>query len=300
MNSVLVIPKNDPRYPPLLKQIKRPPDPLYVRGDVAVLQSNMVAVVGTRRCTPYGQQQAQRLSRGLASYQLTVVSGLAFGIDFWAHHACLQGNGKTVAVLGSAIDDIQPKRHQTLAEQILERGGAIISEYAPGTRCRAHHFPQRNRIISGLSIGTLVIEAPARSGSLITAKWALQQNRDVMTIPGDLSRGAMTGNFHLLANDMAALVRHPEDVIHRLHHQPDLLLQSAPTLKAKVNLDPPLETAAQHQIWSQLKQAPHSPEMLLKSLDCSLSEILVALTLFELQGYIVKDGRGCYATKSPE
>ncbi len=179
-------------YPPRLKQIPDPPLVLYVRGDVKVLSRHAVAIVGTRRPTAYGGQVAQRLARDLAQRQLVIVSGLARGIDSAAHRGALEAAGKTVAVLGSGIDVIYPRENKRLAEQVSENG-ALISEFPPGTSPAPENFPIRNRTISGLALGVVVVEAAEYSGSLITARLALEQNREVFAVPGNITSAQSFG-----------------------------------------------------------------------------------------------------------
>jgi DNA processing protein len=198
-------------YPPLLKQIADPPLVLYVRGEVKVLAQHGVAIVGTRRPTAYGQSLAHRLARDLAQRQLVIVSGLARGIDSAAHRGALEAPGRTVAVLGSGIDVIYPREHQRLAEKVVE-AGALITEFPLGTGPTPENFPIRNRIISGLSLGVLVIEAAEYSGSLITARLAAEQNREVFALPGNITSAQSFGPNHLIKQG-AKLVDQWMDVV---------------------------------------------------------------------------------------
>jgi DNA processing protein len=198
-------------YPPLLKQTPDPALLLYVRGDVKVLSHHAVAIVGTRRPTAYGSQVAQRLARDLAQRQLVVVSGLARGIDSAAHRGALEAGGKTVAVLGSGIDVIYPRENKRLAEQVAQ-SGALISEFPPGTSPSPENFPIRNRTISGLSLGVVVVEAAEYSGSLITARLAVEQNREVFAVPGNITSAQSFGPNHLIKQG-AKLVDEWMDVI---------------------------------------------------------------------------------------
>ncbi len=200
-----------PGYPRLLEEIFDPPLVLYARGDVAVLEQPCVAVVGTRRPTPYGLQMAEGLAYDLGARGITVVSGLARGIDAAAHRGCLSAGGRTAAVLGSGIDVIYPPEHYRMSREIESRG-AMLSEFAPGTSPAPQNFPVRNRIISGLSLGTLVIEAGEYSGSLITARLAMEQNREVFALPGNLTSPQSFGpNF--LIKQGAKLVQSWRDIV---------------------------------------------------------------------------------------
>lgn len=212
-NNFWIICKDDPDYPSLLKEINYPPFVLFGAGKREVLNQPAVAIVGTRRPSPYGRSMAETLAADLASRGLVIVSGLARGIDSLAHEAALK-NGQTVAVLGSGLQKIYPPENRGLLKKIAAQG-AVISEYPPDLPPLAHHFPWRNRLISGLSLGVIVIEASAKSGSLITARLALDQNREVMAVPGragsELSQGT-----NALIKAGAKLVENWEDVVSEL------------------------------------------------------------------------------------
>ncbi len=182
-----VVTLDDAIYPKQLREIYDPPTALYVRGDVDVLNAPGIAVVGTRHPTPYGQGMAERLACDLAARGLIIFSGLARGVDTASHRGCIAGRGRTVAVLGTGVDVIYPRENQKLSDQILVTGGAIVSEFAVGTFAAPQNFPIRNRIISGLSIGVLVVEAGEYSGTRITSRCALEQNRDMFAVPGNVT-----------------------------------------------------------------------------------------------------------------
>ena len=173
-------------YPPALTGIYDPPPTLYVRGDCPLYGERMVAIVGTRRCTRDGQRAAREFAMGLAQNGVTVVSGMARGIDSWAHRGALDGHGPTVAVLGCGVDVPYPPENGALAEAIVDAGGAVISEYRPGTKPTAGNFPARNRIVSGLCEGTLIVEGAKASGAMITVNLALDQGREVFAVPGSI------------------------------------------------------------------------------------------------------------------
>ncbi len=212
--EISLLPLNDPDYPPLLSAIYDPPPLLYVKGDRKVLNIYPIAVVGTRKNTPYGRAVAEKISRGLAEMGFTIVSGFARGIDGVAHRTALAAGGKTIAVMGSGIDRIYPPEHRRLFSEIAQNG-AILSELPMGTEPEAHHFPQRNRIISGLSLGCVVVEAASGSGSLITARLALEQGREVFAVPGlifsETSRGP-----HQLISSGAKLTTSVEDIVEEI------------------------------------------------------------------------------------
>jgi DNA processing protein len=206
-----LVTSGDEAYPPLLQEIGDPPLALYVRGDVSVLSQYAVAMVGTRRPTAYGSSVAHRLACDLAQRQLVIVSGLARGIDSAAHRGALEAKGKTVAVLGSGIDVLYPRENKRLAEQVVE-SGALISEFPLGTAPTPENFPIRNRIISGLALGTIIVEAAEYSGSLITARLAAEQNREVYAVPGNITSAQSFGP-NLLIKQGAKLVDQWLDVI---------------------------------------------------------------------------------------
>ena len=201
----------DPEYPALLREIHDPPVVLYAIGDLTCFQQPTVAMVGTRKPSVTGSETAWRFAFELASKGVTIVSGLALGIDAQAHLGCLAALGKTIAVMGTGIDCIYPRRHAQLAEQICQYG-LLLSEFPLKSPPIAGHFPRRNRIISGLSLSTLIIEAAIRSGSLITARMALEQNRDVLAIPGSIHNPQARG-CHYLLQQGAKLVTVSDDVL---------------------------------------------------------------------------------------
>jgi DNA processing protein len=207
---------HDDDYPPLLREIYDPPLLLWVKGDPTVLDTPGIAIVGTRRASQYGLEQAKFFAKKLVEKRLTVVSGLAFGVDAAAHRTAVKEAGKTVAVLGSGIDNIYPFSHTGLAEEIIEEDGAVITEFLPGTKPDAGNFPLRNRIISGLTLGTLVAESGLKGGSMITAQSALTQNREVFVIPHSLDNRNGEGCNHLIKRSAGKLVQTTGDIIEEL------------------------------------------------------------------------------------
>ena len=205
------IPLGDPRYPPLLSCTVDPPPVLWTAGEAAVLHRPIVAVVGSRAATPYALQVAERLSSELAGRGVVVASGLARGVDSAAHRGCLAAGGPTAAVLGSGLDRIYPAEHRELAARIMKQG-LLVSELGPGAPPLPAHFPLRNRIISGISLGVVVVEASEKSGSLITARCALEQGRDVMAVPGSVLSGRNRGS-HGLLKDGAKVVETADDIL---------------------------------------------------------------------------------------
>ncbi|MEZ5427228.1 MAG: DNA-processing protein DprA [Pyrinomonadaceae bacterium] len=208
--DVLVL--DDGSYPYLLREIADPPITLYVKGEwQACLEAPCVSIVGSRRCSTYGRNASEMLARDLASRGVTVVSGFARGIDSAAHLGAIEGGGRTVAVLGTGIDRVYPKENARLYDRILDSGGAVVSQFPLETPPLRENFPYRNRIISGLSYGTLIVEASERSGSLITARLAMEQNREVLAIPGNITSKNSFGTNYLIKSG-AKLVQQWQDV----------------------------------------------------------------------------------------
>lgn len=205
---------DDPAYPPLLLELPDPPPLLYLHGDPAALARPQLAMVGSRNPTPGGAQTARDFARHLAAAGLAITSGLALGIDAAAHEGALAASGVTIAVAGTGLDRVYPARHRELAHRIAERG-ALVSEFPLGSGPRPEHFPRRNRIISGLSLGTLVVEAAVKSGSLITARLAAEQGREVYAIPGSIHNPLARG-CHALIRDGAKLVETAEHILEEL------------------------------------------------------------------------------------
>ncbi len=204
-----------PAYPRALREISSAPLVLYIEGEPALLSQPQLAIVGSRNATHYGRQKAYDLARSLCREGLTITSGLALGVDGYAHQGALSDGGKTIAVLGSGLNRVYPKRHMDLARQIAQ-AGTLVSEFWPDSAPVAANFPRRNRIISGLSLGVLVVEASVRSGSLITARYALEQNREVFALPGSIDNPEACGCHHLIQQG-AKLVTNTADILEELH-----------------------------------------------------------------------------------
>jgi DNA processing protein len=272
--------RDSPAYPPRLRDIPDPPSQLWLRGQRQALDGRAVAVVGSRRASPGALETARRLAAGLAGVGLTIVSGLARGCDAAAHRGALDAGGRTVAVLGSGLDVIYPPEHGGLADEIAGRG-AIVSELPPGSPPLPHHFRQRNRLISGLAIGVVVIEANERSGSLITAGYALAQGREVMVVPGTVHAGRNRGG-HLLIRDGAALVENAEDVLAVLLHAMPPPAAVASPLAADEDSD------AGDPVMAALDpDDPQDFDQLSARLPLSTDQLLARLAELELSGQVV-------------
>jgi len=284
---------DDPAYPPLLRQIYDPPVVMYVRGSADVLSQPGIAVVGTRHPTPYGVGMAERLSCDLANnLGLVITSGMARGVDTAAHRGALMGKGKTIAVFGTGIDVVYPRENQKIADSILATGGALVSEFPVGTFAAPQNFPIRNRIISGLAVGVLVVEAGEYSGTRITARCALEQNRDVYAVPGNVTNRNSWGPNTLIKQG-AKLVATWEDVWEDLPN--DVKLKLAPP--AKPGTEPP-ETASlfdgklspvEKKVFALIKpdESTHIDELVERlAPEVSSSEIFAALFELELSSKV--------------
>ncbi len=209
-----VVTLDDVDYPPLLREIYDPPPVLYYTGKLEYFQKTCLAIVGSRRHTPYGKEIAYKFASKLSNYDLTIVSGMARGIDTWVHKGVLEAGGKTAAVLGCGLDICYPAENMSLKDQISTEG-AVITEFPPGSKPLSSNFPRRNRIISGITVGTLVLEAGEKSGALITAEFALEQGRDVFAVPGGIGSPYSRG-CHRLIKEGAKLVERVEDILEEL------------------------------------------------------------------------------------
>lgn len=276
-----------PSYPRLLAEISGRPSVLYVRGELAPADDRSIAIVGTRRATPYGRQAAERIAAELAQAGVTVVSGLARGVDAAAHRATLEAGGRTIAVLGSGPDVIYPAEHRRLAEQILECG-AILSEFPPGAKPDAQNFPARNRIVSGMTLGTLIVEAPARSGALITATFAADQGREVFVLPGSIFAQTAEGTNALL-RDGARLVRDGADILEDL----GLATASGPVLtQSQMSLD-----ENERRLLAALgKEARHIDE-LAEEAELPAAAVSALMLTMELKGLVRNHGAQYYVLR---
>lgn len=210
--NIDIVSIQDEEYPEILKEIYDAPISLYVRGNKTILNELSVAIIGCRECTEYGRNITKNLSYNIAKNKINIVSGLAKGIDGIAHQGALFASGKTIAVLGNGLDTIYPKENEHLAVEILQKGGAIISEYPLGTKPEKQNFPERNRIVSGMSKGIIVVEAKEKSGTLITVDFALEQGRDVFVVPGNINSEASIGTNDLIKQG-AKLITSYKDVL---------------------------------------------------------------------------------------
>jgi len=268
----------DSEYPRYLKEIAQPPPVLFYKGSITSADDLAVAIVGTRKVTAYGKQITRDTAEYLAHNGVTVVSGLARGVDGLAHHAALEAGGRTIAVLGSGVDVIYPPEHRRLAEQI-QKQGAIVSDYAPGTKPDGINFPPRNRIISGLSRATIVIEAGEKSGALITAKFAVEQNREVFAVPGSVLSPMSRGTNGLIGVG-AMPMTNPKSVLETLR------------IEEGCKAPKPQEQALSDMERTVLRilgqDALHIDEICVR-MDMSVEKLTVTLTMMELRGLVVRE-----------
>ncbi|MBA2928127.1 DNA-protecting protein DprA [Pseudomonas sp. CCUG 57209] len=263
---------DQPEYPALLAQIDDAPPLLFVAGDPSILEKPQLAMVGSRRASRPGMDTAAAFSRSLASAGFVITSGLALGIDGAAHQAALDVGGHTIGVLGTGLENVYPQRHRRLAEAMIAQGSAVISEFPLDAGPQASNFPRRNRIISGLSLGVLVVEASVASGSLITAKLAAEQGREVYAIPGSIHHPGAKG-CHQLIRDGAMLVETIEHILEGL--------------RGWQALSRPAPMPVIHPLVALLHAAPHTSEALAIASGRPLSQVLATLTELELEGQVI-------------
>jgi DNA processing protein len=272
----------DPSFPRLLMELADPPIMLFVRGEFTQADQLSMAMVGTRHCTTYGRTMAERIAKGLARYGLTIVSGLARGIDAVCHQAALDAGGRTIAVLGSSVTDIYPPEHAELARRVSNQG-VLISETHPFAKPKAGVFPQRNRIISGLSLGVVVVEAADRSGSLITAKHAGEQGRDVFAVPGPAT-SRMSRGSNLLIRDGAILIQDAEDVIEHLGplvEKADLGQGTVVHHPSELQLN-----EIEHAVLQAIESVPTDIDQVIAKSEMPVPRVLSTLSVLEMRGLI--------------
>jgi len=283
----------DPDYPPLLLEISDPPPLLYIHGNAWVLNEPQLAMVGSRNPTPAGHQSAVDFSRYLSAAGLVITSGLALGIDAAAHQGALDAGAATIAVMGTGLDRVYPARHRDLARRIAA-SGVLVSEFPPGTPPRAENFPRRNRVISGLSLGTLVVEAAKRSGSLISARYALEQGREVFAIPGSIHNPLARGCHHLIRQG-AKLVETAQDVMDELGALAAACSDSAtPEFPGTACENSPQLDEEYAQLLEFIGFDNTSIDMLVDRTHLTPAEVSSMLLQLEMSGYIVANPGGFY------
>jgi len=279
--GVRALPRFDAAYPQRLAEISNSPPVLYVKGQWLPKDEWSVSVVGTRRATAYGRQAAGELTRGLAANRVTIVSGLARGIDGIAHRAAIEANGRTVAVLANGLDSVYPLEHAGLAEEIVEQG-ALITDYPLGTKPRSEFFPRRNRIISGVSLGTLIIEGDYKSGAMITTRLATEQNREVFAVPGSIFSAESRGPLSLL-RDGATPVSRAKDVMEALN----LTMVGA---QMDFGRAAPPEKPEERALMGAPTRDPSHVDEIVRVSGLAAKEVSATLALLELKGLVRKVG----------
>lgn len=282
---VNIVTVEDPTYPKLLKEIYDPPFLLYYKGNLSEEDEFSLAVVGSRKFSLYGKEATSNIVRELAQNKITIISGLALGIDALAHQATLRAKGKTIAVLGSGLDNIYPVSNLRLADEIVSSFGALISEFPLGAPPLKHHFPQRNRIISGMSLGTLIVEAGKESGALITAKCALEQNREIFAVPGNIYSETSQGTNHLIKMG-AKPITQAADILDALN-----LTQVATFVENKKIIP---ETKEEEILLKFLSREPIHVDKLAELSKLNIAVINSTLTVMEMKGKVRNLGGNNY------
>ena len=273
---------SDDSYPILLKELADAPLVLYVKGSLLTVDQNALSVVGTRSATHYGYEAAYKLSYALAQQNVSIISGLAHGIDTAAHRGALKAGGRTIAVMGCGIDQIYPAENHELAQQIIQ-SGALVSEFPLGTAPEGRNFPRRNRIISGLGLGVLVVEAPAGSGALITADMAAEQGRDVFAVPGNIFNKSSHGSNQLI-QDGAKLVMTVADIVEELN-----ITYTRVEAKTRTERVVP-ENQTEATIMKYLSADPLHVDNLARACEMPIAQVTSTLTILELKGLARKVG----------
>jgi DNA processing protein len=283
-NGIKITTINDPDYPKRLKMIEYPPPVLFIKGEIREEDDYAVAVVGTRHITSYGRQVTEDLTRFLALNHVTVVSGLARGIDSIAHKAALNAGGRTLAVLGSGVDIIYPPEHLMLADSVMQNG-ALISDYYPGTPPEGNNFPPRNRIISGLSLASIIVDAGEKSGALITAEFAINQGRDVFAVPGSFYAPGSKGTNRLIRDGAFPLIDF-EELLNALN------LEKIPEYRYARKVIP--ENDIELLLMETLKAEPLHIDEIKAKLDLPMEKISAALLLMTIKGLVKETGNMTY------
>ena len=277
----------DTRYPKILRNIKNAPQQLYLEGNIKLLDTHGIAIIGSRKCSENGSKMAKRFAQELVSQNITIISGMANGIDTYAHIGAIENRGNTIAVLGCGFNNIYPQENEKLYKQIIKNNGLIVSEYSPETEASSEKFIERNRIVSGLSIGILVIEAKHRSGTSVTAKIAKSQNRRVFTIPHDLSDKCGIGTNRLIKKG-ASLITSTKDIIESfdfLEYKEELIKENKN--KAEEKREPKEEKY--RKIYRLINKGENTPIKIAKKIGSSIKAINNILIMLEIEGYIKKE-----------
>lgn len=272
MEDYIEININNEIYPSKLKEIKNAPKKLFLRGNIELFRSNSIAIVGSRECTSYGFYEAYEFAKELSKKGICVISGLAQGIDTAAHLGAMHQKGKTIAVLGTGLNKIYPKENEILAESIIKNGGLIISEYGLYEERKSENFPKRNRIMSGLSDGILVIEARRKSGTLITARYAREQGKKVFSLPGNVDIINSSGTNELIKNG-AKLVTEAKDILN------EFMIEEEKTVNEEINQE-------YKKVYDLIGSNPIHINEICKKTNSSMAEVNQIITMLEIEGLI--------------
>lgn len=275
MKKIELIKNSDKEFPQELLSIKDPPKELYIIGNKKLLNKKSIAIVGTRNCTKYGAECAKKIAKDISKKDICIISGMALGIDTFAHSEAIKQNGNTIAVLGCGFDYIYPEENIELFNKIIENNGLVISEYPPKTKAILSKFPYRNRIISGLSMGVLVVEATlGRSGSLVTARYAKEQNKKIFSIPGNINLKTSKGTNWLI-KEGAKLVTCAEDILTEFNIKTESIEET------EIQIEPEYI-----ELYNQITYMPVNINIIAKKCKTNISKISQQLLMMELKGYI--------------
>lgn len=275
MKKIELIKNSDKEFPQELLSIKDPPKELYIIGNKKLLNKKSIAIVGTRNCTKYGAECAKKIAKNISKKEICIISGMALGIDTFAHSEAIKQNGNTIAVLGGGFDYIYPEENIELFNKIIENNGLVISEYPPKTKAILSKFPYRNRIISGLSMGVLVVEATlGRSGSLVTARYAKEQNKKIFSVPGNINLKTSKGTNWLI-KEGAKLVTCAEDILTEFNIKIESIEET------EVQIEPEYI-----ELYNQITYMPVNINIIAKKCKTNISKISQQLLMMELKGYI--------------
>lgn len=267
----------DKEYPQKLLQMKSPPKKIYTEGNLELLNRTAIAIVGSRKCTEYGWKQALHFSKELSRNGICIVSGMALGIDKAAHMGAKREKGKTIAVLGGGFHHLYPEENKELFFEILKQGGCVITEYPPDEKVKSSNFPKRNRIISGLSVGTLVIEAALRSGSLITARYTKEQNKSIFCIPSNIGGNTSIGTNNLIKQG-AILTTEIDDILKKL--------QIKKIVEEKKKQNKKQVDKSYLSVYNALENMPISVDKIANRSKKTIAEVYQILTMLEIEGFI--------------
>lgn len=284
MNEIKIIKKEDKIFPQKLLEIKNCPKLLYAIGNIELLYNNSIAIVGARNCTEYGAKYAKEFGEALSKKGITIVSGMAIGIDKYAHIGALRGKGKTIAVLGSGFNYIYPEENLELYGSILKNDGLVISEYEPNCETILSKFPYRNRIISGLSNGTLIIEARNRSGSLVTARYSYEQQKNIYCIPSNLGIVTGGGTNNLIKENKAKLVTNANDILEEFG-----FLNEVKENNVEIKVEKEYKA-----IYDVVSYMPTNINLIAKKSNLNIAEVSQKLIIMEIKGYIKAVPGNCY------